>query len=323
MLFYKITGTISDAKWVEENNDCRIRTERAVQIEEKSAAFNHRYEGKRFCFLSEINESIVSAGIISTELCDEKKFLLNFWKKIGLSVEDAEITETTLSVLSSLLRCSDRNGYIWDDDDVLEQFGLKRISKRGGNLDFSEALLDEKTQKQKLYAKTKELLARETLAPVLDRLYSGKANVKAFGHPVHYMIQTDNPDTRNALETILLQALYRNGRLQNRRYCMAEFRAEVVFSKNAYRALYKSCVGGAMVVRYRANGDEEESNYAGNAIRIEEILCEVMQEFRNSVLTVFCLPRSCEKAKKHFQELLGSRRQKNRTKGARTAILKR
>lgn len=306
MLFYKITGTISDAKWVEENNDRRVRTERAFRIGRKSGAFNRRFDGKRFCFLSDINESTMSVGIITTEIADEQAIALSFLQKLGLPFEPSEMTEITLSDLSSMLRCADRNDFIDDDDTVLEQFGLKRINERGGNLDFSEVLLEEKTQKGKLYAKAEELLAGDTLTPELDRIYSEKTNVKAFGHPVHYMIQTDNPETRNALEKTLLQALYGNGRLQNRRYCIAEFRVEIDFSKAAYRALYQSCVGGAMVVRYRANGEEEESNYAGNAIRMEEVLCEVMREYRNRVLTVFCLPRSCEKAKKHFQELLGS-----------------
>ena len=306
MLFYKATGTVLDEKWVEENNDRRMRIERAFRIGRKSEAFNRRFEGKRFCFLSEINESTVSAGIITTEIADERTVALDFMRKIGLSFEPSEMTEITLSVLSSMLRSADRNDFIDDDDTVLEQFGLKRINERGGNLDFGEDLLEERTRKDKLYAKAEELLAGDTLTPELDRIYSGKTDTKAFGHPVHYMIQTDNPETRAALEKTLLQALYGNGRLQNRRFCVAEFRVEVDFSKAAYRALYKSCVGGAMVVRYRANGDEEESDYAGDAIRIEETLCEVMQEFRNRVLTVFCLPRSCEKVKKHFQELLGS-----------------
>lgn len=40
MLFYKVVGMISDEKWAEENNDCRIRQQRIRQIARKSDEFS-------------------------------------------------------------------------------------------------------------------------------------------------------------------------------------------------------------------------------------------------------------------------------------------
>ena len=62
-----------------------------------------------------------------------------------------------------------------------------------------------------------------------------------------------------------------------------------------------------MIVTYHAKDDSaaEDGGYAGGEMATVEALCEVMRKHRNSVLTVFCLPRVCERTKKTFFENLG------------------
>ena len=141
---------------------------------------------------------------------------------------------------------------------MLEKFELVRINGRYvRGIEYGENLLDEITCKEELLAKANELLANDTLTPELERIYSRKTNAKAFGHPVHYMIETDDRDTRKALSRTLLQALFDNHRLQSRRYCFVDFKPGQDFSKLVYDVLYKNCVGGAILVRYLANDDSE------------------------------------------------------------------
>ena len=77
------------------------------------------------------------------------------------------------------------------------------------------------------------------------------------------------------------------------------------FSETAYECLYKSSTGGAILVRYIADDDTEEDNYACPGRETIETLCEMMKKYRNQVLTVFCLPREFTKAKDMFYENLG------------------
>ena len=61
--------------------------------------------------------------------------------------------------------------------------------------------------------------------------------MKAGGHPVHYMIQTDDSDTRKGMVRLLLQALYANNRLQSKRYSFLDFRPGEGISKTVYECL--------------------------------------------------------------------------------------
>ena len=122
---------------------------------------------------------------------------------------------------------------------------------------------------------------------------------------VHYLIQTDDRETREGTFRLLLQALYANNRLQNKRYCFFNFIPGENFSSMVYDCLYKSAVGGAIVVRYLAY-DDTEDDYATCGRDTIELLCEIMKKYRNQVLTVFCLPRECTTSKDIFYENLGN-----------------
>ena len=307
MQFYKVTGTVADEKWAEENNDCRVFQPRVRRISLKSNEFNQLQNGRSYYFISGIGNNEVTAGIIDSDTDDRTKQILEFFKSVEIDVKDFNIDEITFSSTRSLLCNAENNDYISNEDVVLKKFELDRIcGYYGGGIEYGENLLNGVTCKEKLFAKSDELLATETLTPELERIYSEKTDSKAIGHPVHYMIETDDRDTRKALSQTLLQALFDNNRLQGRRYCFIDFKPGQEFSKLAYDVLYKSCAGGAILVRYLANDDSEDDEYASSEFETIQTLCETMLKYRNRVLTVFCLPRECEKSKKVFFDHLGN-----------------
>lgn len=307
MQFYKVIATLTNEKWTEENNDRRVMQQRTRRIARKSDEFNQLQGGKTYYFISDIGNDEVTVGIIDSGTGDKTKQIRAFFKSVDIAAKEFDVDEITFSSMRNLLSCADRNDYIGDDDEVLEKFELDRINGRYvRGIEYGENLLDEITCKEKLLAKANELLANDTLTPELERIYSRKTNAKAFGHPVHYMIETDDRDTRKALSRTLLQALFDNHRLQSRRYCFVDFKPGQDFSKLVYDVLYKSCVGGAILVRYLANDDSEDDDYASSEFETIGTLCETMLKYRNQVLTVFCLPRECEKSKKIFFDHLGT-----------------
>ena len=307
MQFYKVIATLTNEKWTEENNDRRVMQQRTRRIARKSDEFNQLQGGKTYYFISDIGNDEVTVGIIDSGTGDKTKQIRAFFKSVDIAAKEFDVDEITFSSMRNLLSCADRNDYIGDDDEVLEKFELDRINGRYvRGIEYGENLLDEITCKEELLAKANELLANDTLTPELERIYSRKTNAKAFGHSVHYMIETDDRDTRKALSRTLLQALFDNHRLQSRRYCFVDFKPGQDFSKLVYDVLYKSCVGGAILVRYLANDDSEDDDYASSEFETIGTLCETMLKYRNQVLTVFCLPRECEKSKKIFFDHLGT-----------------
>lgn len=228
-----------------------------------------------------------------------------YLQTIELELKDIRLEEITFSTLRNMLAGACRKDYINDDDEVLEQFDLDKLNGRyGRGISFGEHLLED-INKKAVYKDAARFLAKDALISELDRIYAGSSKQNVVGHPVHYLIQTDDRETRKGMFRIILQALYANNRLHNKRYCFLNFRPGENFSSMVYDCLYKSAVGGAIVVRYLAN-DDTEDDHASCGRETIETLCEIMKKYRNQVLTVFCLPRECTASKDIFYENLGN-----------------
>ena len=305
MLFYKIEGMLIN-NGAENEDSRRAQREAARRIYMKSEDYNHKRGRDAYCFVSESSDGLLTAGMIVDQAEDAQHTADVFLNYIGCSLKDMTLSEVTIGNIQQMLERSDRNGFIEDAGEILEKFGIDRaIGRRGRGIEFGENIIDDCTRKE-ITGKVDRYLLGETLLPELDRIYAGSTAKKAQGHPVHYMLQTDNVDTRREGSRLLLQALYANGRVSSKRYCFLNFRPGEDFSILAYDSLYHVCAGSAVVVRYLANDDSEDGGVANSERDTIERLCEVAKRHRNQVLTIFCLPRECKHAKAMFYENLGS-----------------
>lgn len=305
MQFFKFEGFTVDAKWSEENDNRRVMREKVRKISMKSSSFNQHQKQGAYFFVADASGDTVTIGIIMKNFGDVRKLASEYLQVIEVELKDTFLEEVTLNALRNMLGCADRNDYIDDDDEVLEQFELDKLNARfGRSVDFDENILDE-CDKKSTYEAAERFLAKDTFLPELDRIYAGSAKKKFSGHPVHYMIQTDDRQTRKEMYRLLLQALYANKRLRSKRYCFLDVLPGENFSKIVYECLYKSCIGGAVVVRYLAH-DDTEDDHAGCGRDTIEVLCDVMKKYCNQVLTVFCLPRECTASRDIFYENLGN-----------------
>lgn len=306
MQFYKFEGIITDEKWSEENENRRIMHEKIRKISIKTNTFNRIQQGKAYLFVNDASENTVTIGAIVKNCSDIARLVSGYLRAIEMELKDTCLEEITFNTLRNMLCSSGRNDYIRDEDDeVLERFDLGKLNGRySRGITYGENLLDDRSKKC-VYEDAGRFLVKDTLIPELDRIYAGCLKRKAVGHPVHYMIQTDDHDTRKEMCRVLLQALYANNRLYSKRYCFLDFRPGESFSAAVYDCLYKSAVGGAVIVRYPAD-DDTEDDYANCGRDTIETLCEVMKKYSNQVLTVFCLPRECTASKDVFYENLGS-----------------
>lgn len=305
MQFYKLEGFNKDDSWAQENENLRISREKARNLMLKSKAFNEKRKNKSFFYIVSALENTVTAGIISVKNIDLSKQIKLFLKALGLDLKDFCVEEITFNTTRTLLQTASRNNYIEDDDEILEQFDLDKLTGRFSRIIAYGENLIKSSNKKEIYKKSEKYLMANTLLPELDRIYAGKTASTATGHPVHYMVQTDDIDTRREICRLLLQALYANGRLKNKRYCFVDFRPGEEFPLTIYNQLYKSNIGGAIIVRYLAN-DDTEDDFANCGREIIESICETMKEYHNQVLTIFCLPHECTKSKDIFYENLGT-----------------
>ncbi len=288
-----------------EGCDRRAEREFTYAIQKKSSVFNRGIEGNACFFVANVTEDEVTIGAICAEPVPLEKRLAEFTKAVELEMSDAEPEEVTFGTMLDLLRQADREDYIRDDDEILEHFDLDDLRTRHVDcVGCSESLIELHSPKQ-IYATAERLFLSEMLWPELDRIYSDKKIIRNVGHPVHYLIQTDDADARCGSYGLLLEALYDRGRIHNRRFNYVDLQPGNEISMTFYNCLYRSSFGGAVVVRYRAD-NEAESSHANPGSELIELLCEVAEKYRHQVLTIFCLPRECARAKDNFFENLNS-----------------
>ncbi|MBQ2000043.1 MAG: hypothetical protein II220_11295, partial [Spirochaetales bacterium] len=195
MLFYKIEGSLvkNDA----ENEDSRKAHRANVRrIAIKSDEFNEKFCRDSFFFVSNSSDGILTVGVIAERQGKIRETLKAYLKHIECELADIVVTEITFNSIQNLLCSADRQDYIADDDEVMEKYGLDKISgRRGRSIDFGENIIDERSQSE-VFSNAEKYLLNKTFLPELGRIYAGGASSKPYGHPVHYILQTDDRDTR-------------------------------------------------------------------------------------------------------------------------------
>lgn len=305
MQFYKIQGTIIPKET--DINEKKSRKTEAHLIASKTSDFNSA-DTQKFCFICELDANYFSLGIIFEDPADPEAYAEEFVKFIGLDLDGIESArEITVGNIQNIINASYRYGFVGDEDEILERFGLNRIcGRRRYDLSFGENMINRSVKKEDLMEQAEKLFACDTLIPEIGRIYQACKSSSIAGHPVHYIVETDNCDSRRMLYKIILDALYANHRLKNRRYSFLDFHPGEDYSRAAFEALYKISEGGAVIVRYTANDLSEDGSAITNEIATVEHICETVKQYRNKVLTVICFPRECKKIKSLFYKNLGN-----------------
>ncbi len=203
MQFYKYEGYITDPEWIEKGYDRRTERNRSRDISVRSTSFNQGISNKVYYYVSEISEDIVSIGII----CDDYSFpdnqIKEYLRAIKIELCDASLNEITLNSARNMIRNAERNCFIDDEEEVFELFELDKLFDRfGRRVDYYEKIVD-RTNKKNIYREAEQILSSGSLIPELDRIYSGKLQVKATGHPVHYFVRVDEEVTRERIYRLL------------------------------------------------------------------------------------------------------------------------
>lgn len=306
MKFCRIEGTVENIG--ELFSDMREH-EMASRIQEATAGMFTSDKRRSYLFVSSIRRSRIVCGAIVTNDEELSEQLDALTQLTDMSILSPKIAEITMHDFDNLLRWADRTSYIRDDGEVRECYGIDGIA---GNTEryMTEHLLGERGTKRQYLRETSRMLCRGTLEPELERIYLGSSGAAVKGHPVHYMIKSDEKEAAERISTLLLSALRDNGRICNRRYSEIFVGADCFFSpwnihENILKDIYESGDGGAVVVHYNVSFDEDGRFATAEAESLEK-LCDVIRNYRNRVLTVICLDRGDEHSEKQLLNLLGS-----------------
>ena len=235
MRFYKINCTMQ--KTEVRDRDTNSARDAAFRISAKSVDFNGNGTSS-FCFVSNITKDTATLGVFANDTMDLVAYVERFLKEVELEANISFFEEITYFSMESMLNTANRFCYISDDEEITERFGLNTIGRHCG-LDYGESLINFKAEKDELIEKAKKSLTNETLIPELERIFLGGGSAYAQGHPVHYIVETDDRDTRKDIYKTVLDALYVNQRLDSSRYSYIDFRPGRRYSHTAFESLYK------------------------------------------------------------------------------------
>ena len=299
MVFYKIEAerVINEGE-TGEYNRAEYRT-LASCLCEKSEAMYQKFKEKAYVFGVRAKGRVACFGAITRENDSVESFFDEFKKYIPFEVGSYKAVEITLRAFTGLLRGAFHDDFIASDDEVYEKFGIKDIDSRGFEVEFGEAFVEEEMTSQKAKEISDSHLFSETLAPEIDRIFKYTAKTKACGHPVHYIVQSGDRETRKAIYRVILSSLYAVGRLKNKRYCYVDYNSESRVSVQGLEALYKSSEHGAFVIRY-GGFDDGDSEYSNQGSGVVEALCDIAKKYKNKVLTVICFAPDSKKIKDDF-----------------------
>lgn len=285
----------------------RTARDYAADVSLKTERFNQKYDGAAVIFASGIRKKQITLGALTTEEEFRREDAAAFLAAIEYPADTAtiEMNEILLSEIYDLLRTASRSGYHEDEDEVMEKFGIQQLFRSGfRGHEFAENMITEEKEAA-LYQKAEEYLSEETLLPEIARILTPSPRKRVKGHPVHYLVETDNLEIRKNLCRTLLSALHRAGRVRNLRYSYTDIDPAENLNPSFLHDLYRSASGGSLIMRITCSAEAEESSYASGAQVTIETICEQLTAFRNDVLTIICMPRECEKLRRIFYENLG------------------
>ena len=297
MRLFRLNGCVEESEYSGKN------PEQANMIMTRSDEFNQKNHDAGFCFVSLLKGKTFIAGLILLNDHPPRELLDSYLTALGIRVSKTRLSEITFENFRSILRGAYRNDYIEDDDVILEKYGLDCLQEHSFHvLDMEEEIISG-TNKRDVYRSARSFLIAGSLIGELDRIYAGKQLACVGGHPVHYMIESDDAEITDKSVMLLLQALYGNQRLTNKRYAKIIVPPDLCIDSNHFDCWYSYNAGGAVIIRFRA-GDESEDDHASASRYLTEKICEYVKKYCNKTLTIFCLPRECTKLRNLLYEYL-------------------
>ena len=304
MLAYRIEGIIGESLCKDEN-DRNAVAEMKHKYANRSEVFNNRFGKNAYIFIADTSEGIITLGAFVTDLQKISAIVDSYAQHMGIQMTDIVISEVTLKKLYGLLSKAESQNFIQDTNEILEEFGLDEIvGDYVRYLEYKEYIVKKGTANLLRCNEAKYWMS-DTFHLELQRIFAGSGHESALGHPVHYIIETDDESTRRIMQIYLLRSLYTQMRIRSGRFSCIEVETSRTLNDGTYELWYKASFGGSVVVKVLME-DSEETDYATELNEQIQLICKMLKKYRNQVLTIICLPRECQRLKELFYEELSN-----------------
>lgn len=152
---------------------------------------------------------------------------------------------------------AESQNFIQDTNEILEEFGLDEIvGDYVRYLEYKEYIVKKGTANLLRCNEAKYWMS-DTFHLELQRIFAGSGHESALGHPVHYIIETDDESTRRIMQIYLLRSLYTQMRIRSGRFSCIEVETSRTLNDGTYELLYKASFGGSVVVKVLMEDSEE------------------------------------------------------------------
>lgn len=255
-----------------------------------------------FAFLGGVKPKTLTFGAVYSERSDVERAVMDYVGMVPIEIRELTISEVTFDCVMGLMNAACHHDVLPDSDEVCESLNLgkflKRRNMRYNQVRSDDFVLENIRSKKELEQAACRMMSRKTLLPELGRIFA-KTSPNIYGHPVHYIIRESDADCRKEIRLALQEALYMAGRIQNKRYTVAEVFSDSEIAKSVLENLYMTNKGGVVVINYKENGEDDE-DYRRPGDDTAAMLCEAAVKYRRDVLTIFIFPTECEKIRSQF-----------------------
>lgn len=300
MLYYRADCRLANAENLPTDKDetalfCR-------DINEKTCAACAPDYG--FFILNIRNGAARLLGVINLDFAlkrDARREVTRLLTDNGLRAQSIVIGEITQNEFIRTVRNSSRAGIFDALEGVHDAYGLKACAELQ---EEAETICAQPLTRARALRQAKDRLCADALCAEIERLFVPTGKEGFYGHPVHYIVETDEAEEADIVCALLHGALVGSKRLVSHRRLNWTF--EPVFPPRRHSTnpekVYESMRGGAVFVHCRPTEDEDLEFADPN--ELSERFLRVVERCRRDVLTVFVLHKGTPNTKRKIYDTL-------------------
>lgn len=235
-----------------------------------------------FSFVDVRGNNVVLIAIAS-ERCYIEDKIQKLFAFLGLEFDEEKHSELTLEQFVDLVSEGEDKHFLSDKDKIFKLFDIEKIAYDGSFIDY-EHIINNRFNKNQLIKLSDNLIQGETLKDEVERIYTPLDTKRVFGHPVHYLIEVDSREKEDKIIEVLLSSLYNNNRLLSKRYRILDFETSAPIKFDEH---YRAAGGGTIIIKNFKEGNDSFFDYEDE--KDIDKLSKVINKYKNSVLTIFCI----------------------------------
>ena len=220
MLYYRFDIQFKNSVHSFRKKDSQEEDETKINLAVQG--LNEKQDYNVCFFISDFSESgmTLCAAIGSKNRKNAVDLARQFIIDLGLEAKSIDCREITVSRLAHEAHSANIHGYIDDDDDLLSRISIGNYRDCMSD-DFSEEILRDAMTREEALEKARTLFFGASLTEEVMRIYADGPR-GYLGHPVHYIIESNNETMSEEAVRLIASALISVGRLKSRRITMVK-----------------------------------------------------------------------------------------------------